>query len=70
MTEGGYENVIKTKHLRNADYFAIIASCSLSTLLTNYATNGLVAAPQIQMKRMQQLQLCVHVVDKTSHLEI
>ena len=44
--------------LGNADFFATIDSCSLSTLLTNNATNGLVAATQMEMKTMQQLLLC------------
>ena len=36
---------LKNKHLRYGDYSAIIAFCSHSILLTNYATGGLVGAP-------------------------
>ena len=35
---------LKKVHLRNGDHFAVIAACSHSILLTNYAKNGLVAA--------------------------
>ena len=35
----------KIKHLHNGDYFAIVALCSHSILLTNYATGGLIGAP-------------------------
>ena len=35
----------KNKHLRNGDHFAVIAFCSHSILLTNYAKHGLVGAP-------------------------
>ena len=33
---------LKNKHLSNSEYFAIIAFCSQSIPLTNYAENGLV----------------------------
>ena len=34
----------ENKNLRNCDYFAIIPSCSHSTMSAKYATNGLVCA--------------------------
>ena len=36
---------LENKHLRNGDYFVIIASSSHSLLLTEHATNGLIEAP-------------------------
>ena len=34
---------LRNNHFGNGDYFAIIAFCSHSMLLTNYATGGLIA---------------------------
>ena len=45
MTATADKTSLKNKHLRNGDYFAIIALCSHSILLTNYATGGLIGAP-------------------------
>ena len=45
MTATADKTSLKNKHLRNGDFFAIIAFCSRSILLTNYATGGLVRAP-------------------------
>ena len=70
MTATAAKTSLKNKQLRNSDYFAIIASCSHSILMTNYAKNGLVAAPQNEMQRMKELLLCIHVVVKTLNLEI
>lgn len=36
----------KNKHLRNADYFAIVGFCLHSVLLTNYDAGGLVGVPK------------------------
>ena len=36
---------LKNKHLRKGDYFAIVAFCSHSILLTNNAKTGPVVAP-------------------------
>ena len=36
---------LKNKHLRNGDYFAIVAFCSRFKFLTNYAKNEPVRAP-------------------------
>ena len=37
--------MLKNKRLRNGDYFAMVAFCSHSILLKNYATVGLVGMP-------------------------
>ena len=52
----------KNKHLRNDDYFAIIAFCSHSILLTNHAKNGPVGASYNLEQGMKDLLLGVYVV--------
>ena len=53
---------LENKHLRLLLWFAIFSSCSHSTLMTKYATNGHVEAPLKKIQRMKDLLLCVHVV--------
>ena len=38
MTAKARKTSLENKHLRNCDYFAIISSCSLSTMLAKYVT--------------------------------
>ena len=47
----------KIRILRNGDYLAVIAFCSHSILLTNYASGGLVGAPWYYIDIMKDLQL-------------
>ena len=70
MTAAADETSLKNKHLCNDDYFAIIAFCSHSILLTNYAKNRPLGVPYNQLWRMKDLLLGVQVFVKTLNLEI
>ena len=45
MTATAIKTSLQNKHLRNGDYFVIIASSSHPLLLTTHAVNELVGAP-------------------------
>ena len=61
---------LENKHLRNGDHFAIIAFFSHSILLTNYAKNELLGAPNNGIKIMRGLMLGVHVVVEISRCRL